>query len=46
MNTDEEEARLAKLGDDELLDEWRRCEAETPLCDLIAGEAERRNLDL
>lgn len=41
----EEEARLNRLSDDELLAEWHRAEVDSPLLDLIAGEMERRNLD-
>lgn len=44
--TDKEEDRIAGLSDAELLAEWRSCQAETELCELLAGEAERRNLDL
>lgn len=39
------EARLRKLSDDQLLDEWGNRQHDTEECDLIAGEMERRNLD-
>lgn len=40
-----EEARLSELSAEQLLEEWRACEAGTACADLIAGEMERRNLD-